>query len=130
MPDPFEAEVDAWMQQFARIDDRRHPLPEANALWLKAKLLQSTAAMERATRPMTSVQIAAYLIVAGGWAAVVTWKWNVVIAYFNSLTPAHIILGAAGAQTAQSLSLTFFAALITLASVTVMLAFHTILADE
>ena len=60
---------------------------------------------------------------ASGWAAVVTWKWNVVIAYFNSLTPAHIILGAAGAQTAQSLSLTFFAALITLASVTVMLAF-------
>ena len=130
MPDPFEAEVDAWMQQFARIDDRRHPLPDANALWLKAKLLQSTAAMERATRPMTRVQIAAYLIVASGWAAVVTWKWNAVIAYFNGFTPAHIILGAAGAQTAQSLSLTFFAALITLASVTVMLAFHTILADE
>jgi len=130
MPDPFEAEVDAWMQQFARVDDRTRPLPDANALWVKAKLLQTTAAMERATRPMTRVQIAAYLIVASGWAAVVTWKWNALIAWFNGFTPAHIILGAVGAQTAQSLSLTFFMALIALASVTVMLAFHTILAEE
>lgn len=128
--DPHEAEVDAWMQLFARIDDRRHPLPDAGALWVKAKLLQSAAAMERASRPITRVQIAAYLVVAGGWAALVTWKWNALAAWFNSFTPAHIILGAAGAQTVNSLSLTFFMALIALASVTVMLAFHTILAEE
>jgi len=128
--DPYEVEIDAWMQQFARMDDRRGPLPDASTLWVKAKLMQSAAAMERAGRPITRVQIAAYLCVAGGWAALVTWKWSALNAWLNSLKPAHIILGAAGAQTANSLSLTFLMALIALASVTVMLAFHTILAEE
>jgi len=128
--DPLEAEVDTWMKQFAAIDDRPHGLPDPGALWVKAKLLQSQAAMERASRPITGIQIAAYLLVAGGWAALVTWKWSALSAWINSFTPSHIILGAAGAQTASSLSLTFVMALIALASVTVMLAFHTILAEE
>jgi hypothetical protein len=126
--DPHEAEVGAWMQQFAGLDDRRGPLPDPNSLWVKARLMQSTAAMERAARPITRVQIAAYMLVAGSWAALLTWKWNALSAWFNAFKPAHIILGAAGAH--NSLSLTFFMALIALASVTVMLAFHTILAEE
>ena len=128
--DPMEAEVDAWMQQFAKIDDRRRPLPDASALWVKAKLLQSTAAMERASRPITRVQIAAYLIVAGSWAALLTWKWNALSAWLNSFRPASIVLAGATASAATSLSLTFFMMVIALASVTVMLAFHTILAEE
>jgi hypothetical protein len=132
--DPMEAEVDAWMQQFAKIEVRNRPLPDANTLWVKARLLQSTAAMERASRPITRVQIAAYLIVAGSWAALLTWKWNALSAWLNSFSPARIVLAGAGASAsasaATSLSLTFFMMLIALASVTVMLAFHTILAEE
>ena len=128
--DPYEHEVDVWMKQFAAIDDRSPRLPDANSLWVKAMLMQSTAAMERAARPLTQFQIAAYLIVAGGWAALVMWKWTALSAWINSFTPTRIILGAAGAQTAASLSMTFVMALIALASVTVMLAFHTILAEE
>ena len=128
--DPFEPEVDVWMKRFAAIDDRTPRLPDPNTLWVKAKLMQSTAAMERASRPLTRFQIAAYLIVAGGWSAMVTWKWSALSAWINSFTPAHIILGAAGAQTANSLSLTVIMALVALGSVTVMLAFHTILAEE
>jgi hypothetical protein len=128
--DPMEAEVDTWMQQFAKIDDRRRPLPDAGTLWLKAKLMQSTAAMERASLPVTRVQIAAYVVVAGSWAALLTWKWNALSAWFNSFRPARIVLAGAGASAATSLSLTFFMMLIALASVTVMLAFHTILAEE
>ena len=127
--DPFEREIDAWMNQFAVVDHMPH-LPDANSLWVKAKLLQSVAAAERAAGPITRTQIAAYLIVASGWAALVTWKWTALQAWINSFTPAHIIMGAAGAQTVQSLSLTFLMALIALASVTVILAFHTILAEE
>ena len=127
--DSLERDVDAWMKQLAAIDHTPR-LPDPNSLWVKAKLLQSTAAMERASRPLTRFQIAAYLIVAGGWAALVTWKWSALQAWINSFTPAHIIMGAAGAQTAQSLSLTLLMALIALGSVTVMLAFHTILAEE
>ena len=128
--DPLEAQIGAWMQQFAAIDDRKHGLPDPGTLWVKAKLLQTQAAMDRAGRPITRVQIAAYLVVAGGWAAMVTWKWSALSAWINSFTPQHIILGAAGAQAATSLSMTFLMAVIALASVTVMLAFHTILAEE
>jgi hypothetical protein len=127
--DPFEREIDLWMKDFATIDQSPR-LPEANSIWVKAKLLQSTAAAERASLPVTRVQIASYLIVAGSWAALVTWKWNALLTWINGFTPAHIILGAAGAETVRSLSLTFVMALIALASVTVILAFHTILAEE
>jgi len=127
--DPFERDIDVWMKDFAAVGHGR-TLPDANAIWIKAKLLQTAAAMERATRPITNMQIAAYLIVASGWAALVTWKWSALAAWMNSFTPAHIIMGAAGAETARTLSLTFLVALIVLASVTVVLAFHTILAEE
>lgn len=128
--DPLEREVGVWMKQFAAIEEGVPRLPDANSLYVKARLMQSTAAMERAALPLTRFQIAAYLIVAGGWAALVTLKWSALSAWINSFTPSHIILGAAGAQASASLSLTVFMALIALASVTVMLAFHTILADD
>ena len=127
--DPFEREVDAWMKQLAQVDISPR-LPDANSLWVKAKVMQSVAAAERAARPITRTQIAAYIVVAGAWAAMVMWKWNALEAWINSVRPSRIILGAAGVQTAQSLSLTFMMALVALASVTVMLAFHTILAED
>ena len=91
--DSPERDIDAWMKQLAATDHTPR-LPDPNSLWVKAKLLQSTAAMERASRPLTRFQIAAYLIVAGGWAALVTWKWSALQAWINSFTPAHIIMGA------------------------------------
>ena len=128
--DPHEAEVAAWMQQFARIDDHEHRLPDATSIWVKAKLLQSSAAAERAVLPITRTQIVAYVVVAACWAGLLNWKWAVLSAWFRSLTPTHVILGAAGAEAAASLSATFFAVLVALASATLMLAFHTILAEE
>ena len=127
--DTLEREIDIWMKDFAAVGHGR-TLPEANSIWVKAKLMATAAAMERAARPVTNMQIAAYLIVASGWAALVTWKWSALAAWINSFTPTHIIMGAVGAEAARSLSLTFFMALIVLASVTVVLAFHTILAEE
>jgi hypothetical protein len=127
--DPFEAEVDVWMKQFALVDQVPR-LPDANTLWIKAKLMQSTVAAERAALPLTRFQVVAYAIVAAAWASLVTWKWTALQAWINSLSPTRIVLASAGAQAATSLSLTFLMALIALASVTVMLAFHTILAED
>ena len=93
--DPFEREVDAWMKRFAALEQSPR-LPDPNSLWVKAKLMQSAAAAERASLPITRVQVAAYLVVASGWAALVTWKWNALSAWINSFTPTHIIMGAAG----------------------------------
>jgi hypothetical protein len=128
--DPHEAEVAAWMQRFAGMDDHERSLPDARSLWVKARLLQSTAAAERAVRPISRVQIVAYVVVAASWAALLNWKWAALSAWFRGLTPAHMILHATGAETAATLSATFFGALVALASVTLMLAFHTILAEE
>lgn len=128
--DPIETRADAFMQRFAQLGDRPTRLPDASALWVRARLLQSQAAADRITRPITNAQIGAYLVVAAAWSALLMWKWTALAAWLRGFTPKHIILGAAGAEAAASLSMTFFALLIVLASVTVMLAFHTILAEE
>jgi hypothetical protein len=116
------------MTRFAALPDREHRLPDPSVVFFKARLLQNTAAAERAMRPMTSLQVAAYLIVAAGWAALLTWKWNIIDAWLHHLSPGRMILGAS--VEASSLSITFFAALLILSSVTIMVALHTILADE
>src|SRR5260370_24326876 len=100
--DPMEAEVDTWMQQFAKIDDRRRPLPDARTLWVKAKLMQSTAAMEPASLPVTRVHIAAYVVVAASWAALLTWKRNALSALFHPFSPPRIVLAGAAASAATS----------------------------
>jgi hypothetical protein len=124
------AEVAPWMSRFADLDEREHILPDPAVLWLKAKLLQSNAAVERAARPITQLQIAAYLIIAAFWAALLTWKSSALQLWINHLSPSHMLLGASGAEAHTSLSLTILFVVIALGSATVGLAMHTILAEE
>jgi hypothetical protein len=126
------AEVGPWMEEFARIDDREHVLPDPAVLWLKAKLMQSNAAAQRAALPITRLQIGAYLAVAACWAALLTWKWPALQAWANSLTPSHVVFTSPSAQAAASASLSigFFAGILVLSSATVFLAMHTILAED
>ena len=124
------AETASWMSEFATLQDRTHPLPDPSVLWLKARLLQSTAAAHRAALPITRLGVAAYLIVAAGWAALLSWKWNVLHAVINGFAPTHMILGASGAEATASLSATVFALVIVLSCGTVGLAMHTVLAEE
>lgn len=119
--------VAPWMTQFSRINDREHILPDPSVIWLKAKLLQNAADVNRVSRPMDAVQLIAYIVVAGGWAATLLWKWNDVEAWLRSFTPAGMVQTVARAE---SLSMSFFALVAVLASMTVMLALHTILAEE
>ena len=122
------ASVSPWMRSFARISDREHILPDPSVVWLKAKLLQGTVDVGRASRPLDIVQMLAYFVVAGGWAGLLTWRWNAVEAWMRSFTPATLVNTAA--TRAGSLSMSFFAMVFVLASMTVMLALHTILAEE
>jgi len=119
--------VAPWMQQFGRIDERQKPLPDPAVLYLKAKLMQANRAADRATLPITRLQIAAYLIIAGGWAGLLTWKRTALVAWFETLNPGHII-GSSAAAAPLSAAVLFAA--IALASATVVLAFHTVLAEE
>ena len=125
------AEVAPWMEQFAATDVRRHILPDPAVVWLKAQLLRNTVGVDRAVRPVTNFQAAAYMIVAAGWAALLTWKWSALQAWLLRFSPSHL-LGAASGTAAASASVTFsfFAVVIVLLSITVLLGLHTILAEE
>lgn len=121
------ASVAPWMSRFARISDREHILPDPQIVWLKARLLQGAADVARVSRPLNALQLIAYLVVAGGWAALMTWKWDAVQKWLGGLTPKGMVENMAAGQ---SLSMSFFALLIVLATMTVTLALHTILAEE
>jgi hypothetical protein len=121
------AAVAPWMTRFAKISDREHPLPDPQIVWLKAQLLQGVADAARVARPMTIVQMVSYLVVAGGWAALMTWKWDAVATWLRGFTPTGIVQNVARGE---SLSMSFFAFVFVLASMTVMLALHTIMAEE
>ena len=121
------ASVAPWMDRFAHISDREHILPDPSVVWLKAKLLQTTEDAGRISRPLDLAQMLAYIVVAGGWAGLLTWRWPQIEHWLHSLTPTGIVTNAARAE---SLSMSFFAVVFVLASMTVMLALHTILAEE
>lgn len=123
------ASVAQWMTELARHDDREHILPDPAVVYLKAQLLGQQAAVDQASRPMHLLQIAAYMTVAAGWAALLTWKWAAVEEWMLTFSPRYFVSGALNGG-ATSLSMTFFAIVIVLSSVTVMLALHTILAEE
>ena len=122
------AAVAPWMERFSHMGDREHRLPDPSIVFLKAKLLQAGAVTRRVSRPMDVAQMLAYLIVAGGWAGLLTWKWTAIEIWLRNLTPSGLILQAAARH--ESLSLSFFGMMAVLASITVMLALHTILAEE
>jgi hypothetical protein len=119
--------VAPWMTRFSRISDREHRLPDPQLVWLKARLLQGSADVARVSRPMNVVQIVAYLVVAGGWAALLTWKWAAVATWLRGFTPIGMMHNV---TRGESLSLSFFAFVFVLASMTVMLALHTIMAED
>lgn len=121
------AAVAPWMSTFAGMSDREHILPDPSILWLKAKLLQGTVDAAKAAQPLNVVQIVAYLVVASGWAAVMTWKWDAVQVWMRSFSPTAVVTAG---SSAQSLSMSFFAMIFVLASMTVMLALHTIMAED
>jgi hypothetical protein len=122
-------EVASWMEQFSVVDERPRALPDPAVLWLKAKLLATNTDLERAARPITRVQMAAYAVVAACWAALLTWKWSALTAWAEAFTPRAVALGASGAHISAPPG-TLLLVVAMLASATVAVAMHTILAEE
>lgn len=119
--------VAPWLDQLAAADARQRPLPDPAIVWMKAQLLRGTAGVDRISRPLRVFQLISYFVVAGGWAALLTWKWNTIQSWISGLTPSHVLQTAA---TGSSLSAAFFAGIFALSSATIVLALHTILAEE
>lgn len=119
------AAVAPWMERFAGLSDREHILPHPSIVWLKAQVMRNSSEIARASRPMHVVQMLAYLAVAAGWAAMLTWKWSAVQRLLNTFSATSIAAG-----DTPLTSLPVFTALLLLGTVTVTLAMHTILAEE
>lgn len=116
-----------FMKRIASLDERQRKLPDPAVVWLKAQLLRGSLVADRATRPLNIMQISAYLVVAAGWAAMLTWKWTELQRWILGFTPTRLVQGMAQSST---LSITFLLTVVILASMTVMLALHTILAED
>jgi hypothetical protein len=106
----------------------RPSLPDPAVIWLKANLMRGLAITDRASRPLNFVQLIAYLAVAAGWAALLTWKWADLHAWVVSVTPANLVGNLAGTE--ASFSVTIVAAVVILSSLTLGLGLHAILAEE
>ncbi|HEY2830585.1 MAG TPA: hypothetical protein VGJ88_10750 [Thermoanaerobaculia bacterium] len=119
--------VSPQMKELASVDMREHPLPDPQVVWLKAQLLRNTMTAERATRPLKIFQMISYVIVAGGWTAVMAWKWTALQALVHSYTPTAFVQNAGQAA---ALSVNFFAMVFVLSSITIGVALHTILAED
>lgn len=117
-----------FMTRLARVDERQKRLPDPSVVWLKAQLLAGSAEADRIARPLNIAQMWAYGVVAAGWAALLTWKWNDMQRWLDTLTPTGIAQGLSDSGAALSGSVLMM--LVVLSTVTVMLAFHTILAEE
>jgi hypothetical protein len=113
-----------FMTRLAHLDERLRKLPDPAVVWLKAQLFRGNFVAARAARPLNIVQMMAYGIVAAGWAAVLTWKWTDLQRWLLSFTPARLMEGV------SSLPVTFLLTVVVLATLTVMLGLHTILAEE
>lgn len=122
------AAIAPFMTRFSRTNERQRRLPDASVIWLKAQLLRGSVMAERVSRPLNVLQIASYVLVAGGWAAVLTWKWSNLQQWLLSVTPESLVGGLVG--TGSALSIPFLLTVVGLASLTVMVALHTILAEE
>jgi len=122
-------ETAPWMRSFAAQPDPPHTVPIAAVIWLKSRIIQQEVAADRAALPLTAAQISAYMAVAACWAAVLNWKWAALQQWFLELTPSRMI-AQSSVHSGSSLSISFMVVVFVLASLTVTLAAHTILAEE
>ena len=121
------ASVAGWMDRLGRTDERQQKLPDPAVVWLKSQILRGSAVAERASRPVTIAQIIAYLAVAAGWAGFLSWKWTFIHGWMRGFSAETI---ASHATTSSGVSLGVLLTLFVLSSITVVVALHTILAEE
>jgi hypothetical protein len=120
------AAVAGFMDRLGRTDERAHKLPDPAVVWMKSQILRGTMAADRISRPITIAQTVSYLVVAAGWAGFLSWKWPSITGWMTSFSPE----GIASHATSAPMSMSVLATLFILSSITVLVALHTILAEE
>ena len=119
--------VAEWMDRLGRTDERQQKLPDPSVVWLKSQILRGSAAAERVARPVTVAQILAYFVVAAGWAGFLSWKWTFMQRWMSGFSAESI---ASQATASGGVSFGVLVTLFVLSSITILVALHTILAEE
>ena len=115
------ASVAPFMTQLAANGIRTRALPDPRLIWVKAQLFGGSSAADRITRPISIAQIGSYIAVAAAWAAMLMWKWPAVESWFE---------GAVSGRAVPMPLASMLVVAVALLSTTLMLAMHTILAEE
>jgi hypothetical protein len=116
------------LQKVAAEAPRRRGLPEARYLWLTAQLIPNRVVQDRALKPIGVLQVLAYIIVAGCWAVVLTWKWSNIKDWFHAPElGARLTEVASGSGSVPLSFLVIVGGLLCITSVVVM---HSVLAEE
>ncbi|HVR42041.1 MAG TPA: hypothetical protein VMS56_01245 [Thermoanaerobaculia bacterium] len=117
------AKVAVWMNRMAS-EAPRSPAPvDPSILRLKAELFGSRISDQKVLQPLHLLQRVGFGVIAFCWAALLTWKWDVIANFSLDRAVASAIEGA-------SVSPSLLAAVFTLGCATVLLTVHTALAGE
>jgi hypothetical protein len=115
-----------FMEQLSGTPLVEHPVPDPALIWLKAQLLRTQAAEQRASERIIWTQSLTYGFVAISWATLLSLKWKAILLLFTTLDLAHLLRP--GSLAAGSMSLIYILA--ALVGVTLVVTLHTALAEE
>jgi hypothetical protein len=116
------ARVSVWMNALAAATERSSAPLDPMVVFLKAQLLASSRGDQKVLQPLHLLQRIAFALVGLGWAALLTWKWDSIVAFSFEGALANAIGGA-------SVSPSLIALLFALGCATILVTVHTALAE-
>jgi hypothetical protein len=108
------------MRQLASIDEKGDPMPPADVIWVRARLLDRKKIAATASRPIAFFETLAYGVISAGWVVFLILQWPLIQTW---LTGIQIDL-AEGFRTSQSLPLSFFWTFAALSVITAVIMLH------
>jgi hypothetical protein len=108
------------MHQLAAITDRENPMPPADVIWVRSRLLARRKLAADAAGPIAFFEKLAYGVISAGWVAFLILQWPLIQTW---LTGIQIDL-AEGFRTSHSLPLSFFWTFAALSVITAVVMLH------
>ncbi|HUP64786.1 MAG TPA: hypothetical protein VM557_05860 [Thermoanaerobaculia bacterium] len=108
------------MRQLASITAKESPMPPADVIWVRSRLLDRKKLAADAARPIAFFEKLAYGVISAGWVAFLILQWPLIQTW---LTGIQIDL-AEGFRTSHSLPLSFFWTFAALSVITAVVMLH------
>jgi predicted anti-sigma-YlaC factor YlaD len=108
------------MRQLASITEKENPMPPADVIWVRSRLLDRKKLVVQAARPVAFFENLAYGVISAGWIAFLIFQWPLIQSW---LTGIQIDL-AEGFRTSHALPLSFFWTFAALSVITAVVMLH------